>query len=119
VEDDLGLVELLLDAHDGVGLLRVLVLGQVGGQRGKVDRGIGLGGCVAPRGRGGGGPLGDGDGGRVLVEDLVEEGEGDAGRVVLVGDDDARQVVRRYLGVDVGEAGARYRKSYHTSEEAN
>ena len=74
-EDDLGLVELLLDLHDGVGLARVLVLCEVG-----VDLGEGDGG--------GGGELAGGDLCDEVVEELCEEGEGGADGVLLVGDDD-------------------------------
>ena len=91
-EDDLCLVEFLLDAHDGVGLFRVLVLLQVGGQVGIVDQDLLARLPPLPRLVL---PLLLADLGRELVEQLVEQREGDPDGVLLVGDDDAGELVGR------------------------
>lgn len=77
VQHDLGLIQFLLDLHDAVGLLRVLVLDNVFLELGVRARGIGGGEDIA----------------RVLVQELVDDfGEelvGNEGGVFVVGDDDA------------------------------
>lgn len=88
VQDNLGLVELLLDLHDAVGLLRVLVLGEVVAQLGHGQLGLARG----PRGA------------RVLGEELVdalaEELVGDEGGVLVVRDDDAADALGAAVGVE-------------------
>ena len=91
-EDDLCLVEFLLDAHDGVGLFRVLVLLQVGRQIGIVDQDLLARLPPLPRLVL---TLLLADLGRKLVEQLVEQREGDPDGVLLVGDDDPRELVGR------------------------
>ena len=91
-EDDLCLVEFLLDAHDGVGLFRVLVLLQVGRQVGVVDQDLLARLPPLPRLVL---PLLLADFGRELVEQLVKEREGDPDGVLLVGDDDSGELVGR------------------------
>lgn len=88
VEDNLGLVELLLDLEDAVGLLGVLVLGQVVAQLGHGDAG-------GSRGPGGARVLG-----QELVDDLAEQLVGDEGRVLLVGDDDAADALASAVGME-------------------
>ncbi|KAI6759579.1 hypothetical protein HG530_010259 [Fusarium avenaceum] len=77
VENNLGLVKLLLDLEDAVGLLGVLVLGKV-----VLQLGHGKGGCAAV-------PAGAGVLGKELVDDLAEKLMRHKGRVLVVGDDDA------------------------------
>lgn len=102
LENDLGLVELLLHLHEGVGLVRVLVLGEVAGELGE-DRGSGRG-RLPPLGSGGSrrSKLG-GVGQRVLREKvlahLVEKRVGWADRVGLVGDEDAGHALGTHVHV--------------------
>ena len=88
MEDNLGLVELLLDLENAVGLLGVLVLGEVVAQLGHGDAGV-------ASGPGGARVLG-----QELVDDLAEQLVGDEGRVLLVGDDDAADALAAAVGVE-------------------
>lgn len=88
VQDNLGLVELLLDLEDAVGLLRVLVLLEVLLQLGHGDGG---------RSRGPGRPRVLGE---ELVDDLAEELVGYEGRILLVGDDDTADALAAAVGVE-------------------
>ncbi len=90
MEDNLGLVKLLLNLEDAVGLLGILVLGEVLAQLGHND-GVGVG-CGRPCGA------------RVLdqelVNDLAEELMGYEGRVLLVGDNDAADAFAATVGME-------------------
>lgn len=88
VEDNLGLVELLLDLEYAVGLLGVLVLGEVVAQLGHGDAG------------GAGGPGGARVLGQELVDDLAEQLVGNEGRVLLVRYDDAADTLAAAVGVE-------------------
>lgn len=81
VHDNLSLVELLLDAHDRICLFGVLVLGQVSCEGLKCDStsGPGLVGGTGVGSRRG--PDVAGHLGGVFVENLVQQAEGDSGRV--------------------------------------
>lgn len=72
MEHDLGLVELLLDLHDAIGLLRVLVLVEVLAQLGDGD------------GRGAGGPRRARVVGEELVDDFAEQLVGNEGGILVV-----------------------------------
>lgn len=91
VQDDLGLVELLLDLDDAVGLRRVLVLSDVVLEFGEGERGVALaeGGVCGAR------VLGD-----EFVDDLGEHAVGYHGRVFVVGDDDAAHAFCAAVGVE-------------------
>lgn len=88
MENNLGLVELLLDLEDAVGLLRVLVLGEV-----LLQLGHGEGGCS-------GCPTGAGVLGEKLVDNLAEKLVSHEGRVLVVGDDDAADALSTAVGVE-------------------
>ena len=88
MEDNLCLVELLLDLHDAVGLLRVLVLCEV-----LLELGHDEGGCAA-------GPAGSGVLGEELVDDLAKELMRHEGRVLVVRDDDAADALGAAVGVE-------------------
>lgn len=87
VQDNLGLVELFLNLHDTVGLLRVLVLRNVLIQFGHDERG---------RARG---PRRARVLGEELVDDFAEDLMGDEGRVLVVRDDDAADALCAAVGV--------------------
>ena len=89
MQRDLGLVQLLLDLHDAVRLLRILVLDDVLVERREAD---GAGGRVRPRGP------------RVrrqeLVQQLAEQLVRDQRRVLVVGNDDACEAFGAAVGVE-------------------
>ncbi|KAK1256283.1 hypothetical protein MKX07_008542 [Trichoderma sp. CBMAI-0711] len=88
VQHNLGLVELLLDLHDAVGLLGVLVLGEVVPELGEGQDGLA------------GGPRGARVLGEELVDDLAEELVRDEGGVLVVRDDDAADALGAAVGVE-------------------
>lgn len=92
---NLRLVQLLLDLHDRIGLLRVLVLGEVFFELGEVE---GRGG----RGEGGARALGE-----ELVDDFGKELVRDEGGVVGVANNDASDA----FGAAVGVKNVRLRES--------
>ena len=89
MQHDLGLVQLLLDLHDAVRLLRVLVFDYVFFEL-REGEGRRVGGCEG-RAR---------VFGEELVDDFREELVGDEGRVVLVADDDAGDAFGAAVGVE-------------------
>jgi hypothetical protein len=90
-EDDLGLIQLLLDLHDGIGLLWVLVLSDVLCELGVAN---------------GFGPLLR----SVLVEHFVEDGESDADGVFLVRYQDGCRIRMRGRGRGKGGGGSSERE---------
>lgn len=88
VQDNLGLVKLLLNLHDAVGLLRVLVFFEVVLQLGEGQDGLASG------------PRGARVLGEELVDDFAEELVGDQGGVLVVGDDDAADALGAAVGVE-------------------
>ncbi len=88
VKHNLGLVQLALDLHDAVGLVRVLVLDNVILQLREGERGRAVG------------PLRARVGGQELVDDFGEELVRDQGRVGVVADDDAADAFRPAVGVE-------------------
>lgn len=89
-QNDFGLVEFLLNLHNRVCLLRVLVLDDVILQRREIDQ---LRFPTLPTLTCFLFPCRSRHFGRELVQDLVQEGEGDAHGVVEIGDDDAGDIV--------------------------
>lgn len=87
MEDNLGLVQLLLDLHYAVGLLGVLILGQVLLELGHDQRGLAAG---PGRAR----VLGE-----ELVDDLAENLVRDERGILVVGDDDAADAFCATVGV--------------------
>lgn len=88
VQHNLSLVKLLLDLHDAVGLLRVLVLFEVVLQLGEGQDRLASG------------PRGARVLGEELVDDFAEELVGDQGGVLVVGDDDAADALGAAVGVE-------------------
>lgn len=88
MQHDLRLVQLLLNLHDAVGLLGILVLDNVFFELGEGAGGIGDGEDVA----------------RVLVQELVDDfGEelvGYEGGVFVIGDEDAGNAFGAAVGVE-------------------
>lgn len=88
VQHDLRLIELLLDLHDAVCLMRVLILHDVILERGECQRGR--------RGRKGGTRVH----GEELVDDLGEELVRDQRGVIVVADDDAGDALGAAVGME-------------------
>lgn len=88
MQHNLRLVQLFLDLHDAVRLLRILILDDVFFQRGEVERGAGVGE--------GGARVS----GKEFVDDFGEELVGDEGWVVGVADDDAGDALGPAVGVE-------------------
>lgn len=88
VQHNLGLVELLLDLHDAVCGVRVLVFGNVLLELGEGQLGVGVGEGGARVAR------------QELVEDLGQQLVGDESRVLVVGDDDAGDALAAAVGVE-------------------
>jgi len=88
VENNLGLVEFLLDLEDAVGLLGILVLGEV-----LLQFGHGESGCA-------GCPTGAGVLGEELVDDLAEKLVSHEGRILVIGDNDAADTLGTAVGVE-------------------
>ena len=88
VQDNLCLVQLLLDLHDAVGGVRVLVLDNVLFESRERQLGVGVGKGRARVAR------------QELVEDLGQQLVGDEGGVFLVGDDDGGDTLAAAVGVE-------------------
>lgn len=88
MENDLGLVKLLLNLEDAVGLLGVLVLCEVLLQLGHRESGRA------------GGPAGAGILGEELVDNLAKKLMCHKGRVLVIGDDDTADTLSSAVGVE-------------------
>lgn len=88
MQHNLGLIELLLNLHDAVGLLRVLVLGEVLAELGEGQLGLA------------GGPRGAGVLGQELVDNLAEQLVGDEAGVLVIRDDDSADALGAAVGVE-------------------
>lgn len=89
MQHNFRLVQLLLNLHDTIRLLGVLILGQIIFQRGEVELG-----------RVGGGEGAAGVAGEEFVDDFGEDLVGDEGGVVVVGDDDGGDAFGAAVGVE-------------------